>query len=254
MYVGVVGTPVPIRMHAIATNSRPKKILPPDSVTRSNGSMARNHSATCAASSITAPEKLKPSPESVSVPRIRPTQAQAAPIASAYFAPTSRPSISGFQRQRLALELAPAHLPRERRQVRADEAQDDAPERRHERREVEQQHRDQRDQRKHEVPALADHLRQSRDQVRLDAVKLQALRLEVDHRQAGEVVEQRRHDGDDHEDTCMERRAAPPSRTRTRPSPAASPGRRTTRRPRRRRRSARKSRTSSSAGWSASRW
>ena len=96
MYVGVVGMPVPIMMQAMATKISPKKTCPLVAVNRLNGSIARNMSAADAASSTTAPENLKPSPESVSVPRMRPTQAQAAPIASAYLAPSDSPAISGF--------------------------------------------------------------------------------------------------------------------------------------------------------------
>ena len=89
--------PVPIRMHATATNRRPKNTVAPFSVTSPIGSNARTRPPTCAARSTTAPENLNPSPESVSVPRIRPTHAHAAPIASAYLAPSERPSINGPQ-------------------------------------------------------------------------------------------------------------------------------------------------------------
>ena len=101
--------------------------------------------------------------------------------------------------QRLALQPAPAEPARHPRDVRAADAQHDAPERRQERREVEQQHRHQRDQRKDQVPALADDVPDLRDEVRLDTLELQPLGLEVHHREAGEVVEQRRNDGDEHQ-------------------------------------------------------
>ena len=188
-----------MRMQAIATKSRPKKTFAPLSVTSPVGSMASTQAPTDAASSTTAPENLKPRPDSVRVPRMRPTQAQAAPIASAYLAPSDSPAIERAGRQRLALQPVVAEAARDHRDVRADDAQHDAPERREERRVVEQQHRDQRDQREHEVPALADHARELRDLVRLDAREPEPLRLEVHHRQAGDVVEQRGHDRDEHE-------------------------------------------------------
>ncbi len=77
----------------MATNSRPKNTLAPCSLTRPVKSIATTAPAIALASSSTAPENLKPRPDSVSTPSSRPTQAQAAPIASAYLAPPSKPRI-----------------------------------------------------------------------------------------------------------------------------------------------------------------
>ena len=157
MYVGVVGTPVPIRMQAMATNSRPKKTLPPVSVKRLNGSIARNPRADVRGELDDRAGELEAEPRQ---------RQRAEDQADAGARGADRERVLGavlealdqrLPRQRLALQPLVAEPARDQRDVRAHEAQHDAPERRQERREVEQQHRDQRDQRKHEVPALADH-------------------------------------------------------------------------------------------------
>ena len=78
-------------MQARAVNSSPNRMVICLSSNQPNRSKPSTHCAATPDRSITKAENLKPMPVSVVMPSTKPTQAQAAPMPSADFAPISKP-------------------------------------------------------------------------------------------------------------------------------------------------------------------